>query len=84
MNLGLDGARALVGGGSRGLGAAIASSLAAEGARVAVASRPSTSLDERAAAVGGLAVPVDLSTADGPAAAVQAAVDGLGGSTCWS
>ena len=79
MNLGLVGARALVGGGSRGLGAAIATSLAAEGARVAVASRPSASLDERAAAVGGLAVPADLATADGPAAAVQAAVDGLGG-----
>jgi 3-oxoacyl-[acyl-carrier protein] reductase len=79
VNLGLEGARALVGGGSRGLGAAIATSLAAEGARVAVASRPSASLDERAAAIGGLAVPADLSTADGPAAAVQAAVDGLGG-----
>ncbi len=79
MNLGLVGARALVGGGSRGIGAAIATSLAAEGARVAVASRPSASLDERAAAIGGLAVPSDLATADGPGAAVQAAVDGLGG-----
>ena len=37
MKLELEGARALVGGASRGIGAAIADALAAEGARVAVA-----------------------------------------------
>ncbi|MDQ3176642.1 MAG: short-chain dehydrogenase, partial [Actinomycetota bacterium] len=39
MDLGLDGARALVLGSSSGLGRAIASSLVAEGADVAVTSR---------------------------------------------
>jgi 3-oxoacyl-[acyl-carrier protein] reductase len=79
LNLELDGARALVGGASRGLGAAIAEALAAEGARVALAARPSATLDERAAAIGGVAVPADLATAEGPAAAVDAAVAALGG-----
>lgn len=79
MDLGLDGARALVGGGSGGLGGAVAEALAAEGARVALVARPSDRLTARAAAVGGLAVPADLSTPDGPAAAVAATVDALGG-----
>jgi 3-oxoacyl-[acyl-carrier protein] reductase len=79
MDLGLGGQRALVGGASSGLGRAIATQLAADGARVALTARPGPRLDEAAAAVGGLAVPADLSTADGPAAAVAAAVAGLGG-----
>ena len=79
MRLGLDGARALVGGGSRGLGGAIADVLAAEGARVAITARPSADLDARAAALGGVAVPADLSAPDGPEGAVRAAVDALGG-----
>jgi len=80
MDLGLDGARALVGGGSGGLGGAIAAALTGEGARVALAARGSDRLE---AAVGRLAgaVPVatDLSTPDGPQAAIDAAVAGLGG-----
>ena len=79
MDLGLTGARALVGGGSRGLGGAIAEVLRAEGASVAIVSRPGDRLSAQAARLGALAVPADLSTADGPAAAVSAAVDGLGG-----
>ena len=79
MDLQLHGLRALVGGASSGLGAAIAASLASEGAAVALAARPSERLDARAAGTGGLAVPVDLASAEGPAAAVAGAVSGLGG-----
>lgn len=79
MDLGLTGARALVGGGSRGLGGAIAETLAAEGARVAVVSRPGPALDAQAERLRGLAVPADLSTKEGPAAAVEAAVGAWGG-----
>ena len=80
MDLGLAGARALVGGGSGGLGGAIATALTAEGARVGLVARPSERLD---AAVGRLADAVgiaeDLSTEDGPARAVAATVEALGG-----
>jgi 3-oxoacyl-[acyl-carrier protein] reductase len=79
MDLGLDGQRALVGGASSGLGRAIATRLVAEGARVALTARPGPRLEDAAAAVGGIAVAADLATADGPAAAVAAAVAGLGG-----
>jgi 3-oxoacyl-[acyl-carrier protein] reductase len=79
MDLGLTGARALIGGGSGGLGGAIAEVLAAEGARTALIGRPSERLTTRAAGLGGLAVPADLSTATGPADAVAAAVAAFGG-----
>jgi 3-oxoacyl-[acyl-carrier protein] reductase len=81
MDLGLAGARALVGGGSGGLGNAIADVLAAEGARTALAARPSERLDAAVARIGGEAVaaPADLSTPDGPVSAVAAAVGALGG-----
>ena len=79
MDLGLAGARALVGGASGGLGGAIAEALTAEGARVALVSRPSDRLTDVAARLGGVAVPTDLSTEDGPGQAVAAAVEALGG-----
>lgn len=80
MDLGLDGARALVGGGSGGLGGAIGAALAAEGARVALVARPSDRLDDAIARTpGSIAVPTDLSAADGPAAAVADTVEALGG-----
>jgi len=80
MDLGLDGARALVGGGSGGLGGAVGSALAAEGVRVALVARPSDRLDGAAVATpGAIAVPADLSTPDGPAAAVERTVAELGG-----
>ena len=80
MDLGLDGARALVGGGSGGLGGAIATALSGEGARVALVARPSDRLDGAVERLAG-AVPVgaDLSTPDGPADAVARAVAALGG-----
>ncbi len=80
MDLGLDGARALVGGGSGGLGGAIGAALAAEGARVALVARPSDRLDDAVARTSGsIAVPTDLSAADGPSTAVATAVAALGG-----
>ncbi len=80
MDLGLDGARALVGGGSGGLGGAIGAALAAEGARVALVARPSDRLDDAAARTpGSIAVPTDLSAADGPSAAVATTLAALGG-----
>ncbi len=79
MDLGLNGLRALVGGASSGLGRAIATELSVEGARVALTARPGARLDEAAAATHGLAVPADLSTADGPADAVDTAAAALGG-----
>jgi len=80
LDLGLDGARALIGGGSSGLGLAVGTVLSGEGARVALAARPSDRLDAAAAAVeGSVAVGVDLESVDGPASAVQRAVETLGG-----
>ena len=79
MDLGLSGARALVTGGSAGLGAAVATALAGEGAQVAIAARESDRLTALAADIGGVAIPSDLSTAGGPGSAVESAVAHLGG-----
>jgi 3-oxoacyl-[acyl-carrier protein] reductase len=79
MDLGLTGKRALVGGGSMGLGAGIATVLAAEGARVVLAGRTRERLDSMASSIGASSVVVDLAEADGPARAVGAAVEQLGG-----
>ncbi len=53
--------------------------MAADGARVAVAARASSRLDEVAAEIDGIAIGVDLSTRDGPVQAVERAVGQLGG-----
>ena len=79
MDLGLTGARALVGGGSGGLGGAIAQTLRAEGATVGLIARPSGRLEATAARLEALAIPADLSTTDGPAGAVAAGVEAFGG-----
>ena len=79
MDLGLDGRRALVGGGGSGIGGGIAAALAAEGARVALIGRTEERVAGAAAALGGIPVVADLATPDGPSAAVEAAVAGLGG-----
>jgi 3-oxoacyl-[acyl-carrier protein] reductase len=79
MDLGLQGKRALVGGGSRGLGAAIGAALAEEGVHVALTARPSADLEAHAARIKGIALGLDLSTPDGPAQAVAETVRQLGG-----
>ena len=79
MDLGLSGHRALVGGGSGGLGGAIATALRAEGAAVALVARESPRLTDQAARLDASAVPADLSTPEGPAAAVAGSVAALGG-----
>jgi 3-oxoacyl-[acyl-carrier protein] reductase len=79
MDLGLDGRRALVGGGGSGLGGGIADVLAAEGARVAVIGRTRDRIDAAAERLHGVGVVADLSSPDGPASAVDAAVAAMGG-----
>jgi len=64
MDLGLKGKRYLIGGGSRGLGKAIATVLAAEGASVLLMSRDESSLQKAAAEIGPSAsyVAVDIAS----------------------
>ncbi len=69
MNLGLQGRRALVMGGSRGLGKAIAQALVAEGARVAICARNAERLAATALELGVEGIVCDLS-APGAAAAL--------------
>jgi NAD(P)-dependent dehydrogenase (short-subunit alcohol dehydrogenase family) len=76
MDLELTGMRALVTGGSEGIGLAAARELAAEGAAVAIASRRP---DAAAREIGATPIAVDLSTADGCATAIRDAVVALGG-----
>ena len=79
MDLGLQGARVIVTGGSRGIGAASARLFAAEGARVAVIARTGVDVEAVAAETGGIPVVSDLSSAAGVAAAMDEAMSGLGG-----
>jgi 3-oxoacyl-[acyl-carrier protein] reductase len=79
MDLGLGDSRILVGGATRGLGAAIARTLAAEGARLAAMARPSAELEAAATRLDAVPVGVDLATEEGPSAAVRAAIEALGG-----
>jgi 3-oxoacyl-[acyl-carrier protein] reductase len=83
MDLGLRGRGALVTASSTGLGRAIALTLAAEGADLAMCARGAERLEASAAAVrehGGRVVArvADVSTLEGATSAVAAAVDGLG------
>lgn len=72
----LDGRVAIVTGGGRGIGAAIARELAAAGARVVVNYRSdSTSAEAVAAEIDGLAVQADVSTTEGCEALVHAATE---------
>ena len=56
----LDGRRVLVTGASRGIGAALASSFATAGARVALVARSEAPIAELAGSLGGRAYPADL------------------------
>jgi len=64
MDLGLDGRVAVVAGGSKGIGFGIAAGLAAEGARVAVASRDAERVREAAERIGGHGVVYDSADLD--------------------
>jgi 3-oxoacyl-[acyl-carrier protein] reductase len=79
MDLGLTDARALIGGGSGGLGGAIAQALRDEGALTGLIGRPGEKLQAAAERLGSLAVPADLSTPEGPRQAIEAAVAAFGG-----
>jgi NAD(P)-dependent dehydrogenase (short-subunit alcohol dehydrogenase family) len=85
MDLGLAGKRALVTGGSRGLGKAVALELAAEGCAVVVAARSEAPLRDSAqaisAATGARVVPVVLDVMDPQSIVdgVAASADALGG-----
>jgi 3-oxoacyl-[acyl-carrier protein] reductase len=80
MELGLGGRRAIVTGGSRGIGAATARALAAEGALVALIGRDEAALHEVSSSIGGAPIAIaDLSTAGGVRRSIDACIDGLGG-----
>jgi 3-oxoacyl-[acyl-carrier protein] reductase len=79
MDLGLKGLKALVSGGSRGLGYATATALSAEGARVAINGRDAARMAAPAAAINALAIPGDVSGADAVKTLVDAAAEKLGG-----
>lgn len=84
MDLGLGGAKAVVTGGSKGMGLAIAETLAAEGASVAIMARNPAALDaatkriEAAGAPEVLAVSVDMANADSITAGFSAVADEWG------
>lgn len=74
----LDGAVALVTGGSSGIGAAAARALAAAGARPLIAGRDPARLRAVARETGGIALAADLAAADGPAELAEAARQAAG------
>lgn len=78
MDLQLKGRAALVFGGSRGLGRAIAEELVREGARVAIVARDAARLERVATEIGALALPGDLSQPGAGRDLVQAATGLLG------
>lgn len=84
MDLELSGRTALITGGSRGIGKAIASELAGEGVAVAISGRTQQTLEDTAneisSATGGRVVPIVADTTDSESvkSMVQQAVDAMG------
>lgn len=83
MDLHLAGKRAIVSGGSRGIGLAVAEALLAEGAQVAILARDQARLDTAAAELGRsgevIAIRTDTTDTDSVNAAVEAVAQRLGG-----
>lgn len=82
MDLGLAGRRAIVTGGSKGLGKAIAAELMAEGAVVTICSRNADELDATAAELGPgpvTAIACDVTEPEQVAAFIESAVGAMGG-----
>jgi NAD(P)-dependent dehydrogenase (short-subunit alcohol dehydrogenase family) len=85
MDLGLEGKKALVTGGSRGIGRSTALGLAREGARVAIAARDLATLEQTAADIEAFAgrrptvIQADCTSPDDVAAMVRRADQELGG-----
>jgi uncharacterized protein len=75
----LNGLRALITGGSSGIGAATARELAARGVHVAVGGRDLVALEKVAVQAGGVCVPGDLREPGCPRRSVDVAVASLGG-----
>lgn len=75
----LEGRAAIVTGGAQGIGRATVECFARQGARVAVLDRDGDGARAVAAGVGGVAFAVDVRDGDAVTAAVDAAVDALGG-----
>lgn len=81
MDLGIDGKRAAIAGGSAGLGLSTAKALVDAGVRVAICGRDQDRLDAAVATLGGDAVGIraDVGTTDGASGFVEAATEALGG-----
>lgn len=81
MDLGLDGTRAIITGGSRGIGRVVADTLIAEGASVAICGRNADTLDAAVAELGERAsgTVLDVSDHDALAGWVDASADAMGG-----
>jgi 3-oxoacyl-[acyl-carrier protein] reductase len=81
MDLGLTGKVALIAGASRGLGFAVAQTLASEGARVSIASRDQAAIEDAAKRIGGdvMSTALDVRSADGIKAWVDGTVSKHGG-----
>ncbi len=81
MDLGLNGTRAIVTGGSRGIGRVIAETLIAEGASVAICGRNAETLDATVTALGDSATGtvVDVSDHDALTAWVDTSAESMGG-----
>lgn len=79
MDLGIEGKRAVVAAGSRGLGFGAAAALAAEGCRVAICGRDEAALSAASARIGAIPFVADVSHVDAAAAFVHDAAEALGG-----
>jgi NAD(P)-dependent dehydrogenase (short-subunit alcohol dehydrogenase family) len=79
MQISLAGRRALITGGSKGLGLAMARRFTESGAKVAIVARSQAALDAARAELGCAAIAADIGTASGCEAAVAGAMAALGG-----